>query len=51
MSADIVERVLRSPRYRDVDRSLLARFAEQELEHARNADDAVKRVKRRLSCA
>ena len=48
MSADIVERVLRSPRYRDVDRSLLARFAEQELEHARNADDAVKRVKRRL---
>ncbi len=31
MSADIVERVLRSPRYRDVDRSLLARLAEQEL--------------------
>ncbi len=48
MSADIVERVLRSPRYRDVDRSLLTRLTEQELGRARNADDAVKRVKRRL---
>lgn len=48
MSAEIVERVLRSPRYRDVDRSLLARFADEELVRARNADDAVKRVKRRL---
>ena len=48
MSADIIERVLRSPRYRDVDRSLLARLAGQELPRARNADDAVKRVKRRL---
>ena len=48
MSAEVIERVLRSPRYRDVDRSLLTRLAEQELVRARNADDAVKRVKRRL---
>lgn len=48
MTAEIVERVLRSSRYRDVDRTLLARLAEEELPRARNADDAVKRVKRRL---
>ena len=48
MSAEIVERVLRSSRYRDVDRTLLARLADEELQRARNADDAVKRVKRRL---
>lgn len=48
MSAEIVERVLRSSRYRDVDRSLLTRLADEELRRARNADDAVKRVKRRL---
>ena len=48
MSAEIVERVLRSSRYRDVDRSLLSRLADEELPRARNADDAVKRVKRRL---
>jgi 16S rRNA (guanine(1405)-N(7))-methyltransferase len=48
MSAEIVERVLRSARYRDVDRSMLERLADQELARARNADDAVKRVKRRL---
>ena len=48
MNAEIVERVLRSPRYRDVDRSLLARLADEELPRARNTDDAVKRVKRRL---
>lgn len=48
MSAEIVERVLRSSRYRDVDRSLLTRLADEELPRARNADDAVKRVKRRL---
>lgn len=48
MSAEIVERVLRSSRYRDVDRSLLARLADEELPRSRNADDAVKRVKRRL---
>jgi 16S rRNA (guanine(1405)-N(7))-methyltransferase len=48
MSAEIVERVLRSSRYRDVDPSMLARFADEELTRARNADDAVKRVKRRL---
>jgi 16S rRNA (guanine(1405)-N(7))-methyltransferase len=48
MSAEIVERVLRSSRYHDVDRSLLSRLAEEELPRARNADDAVKRVKRRL---
>ncbi len=48
MSTEIVERVLRSSRYRDVDRSLLARLAAQEAVRARNTDDAVKRVKRRL---
>ncbi|MGI8998952.1 MAG: hypothetical protein ACR2GO_04530 [Candidatus Limnocylindria bacterium] len=48
MIAEIVERVLQSWRYRDVDRSLLTRLAEEELRRARNADDAVKRVKRRL---
>ncbi|MDQ3691423.1 MAG: 16S rRNA methyltransferase [Chloroflexota bacterium] len=48
MKGEIVERVLRSSRYRDVDRSLLARLADEELPRARNADDAVKRVKRRL---
>ena len=48
MTAEIVERVRRSSRYRDVDGSLLARLAEEELPRARNADDAVKRVKRRL---
>ena len=44
----IVERVLRSARYRDVDRALLDRLAAEELPKSRNADDAVKRVKRRL---
>ena len=48
MSAEIVQRVLRSPRYRDVDRSLLVCLADEELPRARNTDDAVKRVKRRL---
>lgn len=48
MSAEIVERVLRSSRYRDVDRSMLTRLADEELPRSRNADDAVKRVKRRL---
>ena len=48
MTAEIVERVLRSSRYRDVDRSLLSRLADEELPRSRNADDAVKRVKRRL---
>ena len=48
MITRIVERVLRSSRYRDVDRSLLSRLAAEELPRARNPDDAVKRVKRRL---
>lgn len=48
MTAEIVERVLRSSRYRDVDPVLLRRLADEELSRARNADDAVKRVKRRL---
>lgn len=47
-AAQIVERVVRSARYRGVDRGLVQRLAEQELDRARNADDAVKRVKRRL---
>ena len=48
MTAEIVDRVLESPRYRDVDRSLLSRLAAEELPRARSNDDAVKRVKRRL---
>lgn len=48
MTGEIVDRVLRSSRYRDIDRSLLARLAAEELPRSRNADDAVKRVKRRL---
>ncbi|MGI8658382.1 MAG: 16S rRNA methyltransferase [Candidatus Limnocylindria bacterium] len=48
MTSEIVERVLRSSRYRDVDPALLGRLAEEELARARNVDDAVKRVKRRL---
>lgn len=48
MTAEIVERVRRSSRYRDVDPALVARLADEELPRSRNADDAVKRVKRRL---
>ena len=48
MTEPIVERVLRSTRYRDVDRTLLDRLAAEELPKSRSADDAVKRVKRRL---
>ncbi len=48
MTAEVVDRVLRSPRYRDVDRTMLERLAVEELPKARNVDDAVKRVKRRL---
>ena len=48
MSLDVVERVRRSARYRDVDPAMLERLADEELARARNIDDAVKRVKRRL---
>ena len=48
MTDPIVDRVLRSARYGDVDRALLDRLAAEELPKSRNADDAVKRVKRRL---
>lgn len=48
MTGPIVERVLRSSRYRDVDAGLVERLAGEELPAARNVDDAVKRVKRRL---
>jgi 16S rRNA (guanine(1405)-N(7))-methyltransferase len=48
MTGPIVDRVLLSARYRDVDRTLVDRLAAEELPKARNADDAVKRVKRRL---
>ena len=48
MTGPIVERVLRSARYRDVDRGLVERLAVEEGPKARNDDDAVKRVKRRL---
>lgn len=48
MTAEIVERVLGSSRYRTVDPALVARVAAEELPKAHNTDDAVKRVKRRL---
>ena len=48
MTEPIVDRVLRSARYRDVDRAMLDRLAAEELPKARTVDDAVKRVKRRL---
>ena len=48
MTTEIVERVRRSSRYRAVDPALVARIAHEELPKARNVDDAVKRVKRRL---
>jgi 16S rRNA (guanine(1405)-N(7))-methyltransferase len=48
MTAEIVERVRRSSRYRDVDPRLVERLAAEELPKARGTDDAVKRVKRRL---
>lgn len=48
MTAEIVERVRRSSRYRDVDPALVERLATEELPKARTTDDAVKRVKRRL---
>lgn len=48
MTGDVVERVLRSRRYRGVDSTLVERLAAEELPRSRGADDAVKRVKRRL---
>lgn len=48
MSAEVVERVRRSSRYRDVDEVMLARLAAEELARSRTVDEAVKRVKRRL---
>jgi 16S rRNA (guanine(1405)-N(7))-methyltransferase len=48
MTAEIVDRVRRSSRYRSVDAALVARLAAEELPKARNVDEAVKRVKRRL---
>ncbi|HET6380743.1 MAG TPA: 16S rRNA methyltransferase [candidate division Zixibacteria bacterium] len=48
MTEEVTARVRRSARYRDVDRALLTRLAEEELPRSRNADDAAKRVKRRL---
>jgi 16S rRNA (guanine(1405)-N(7))-methyltransferase len=48
VTAEIVDRVRRSARYRAVDPALVARLAAEELPKARNADEAVKRVKRRL---
>jgi 16S rRNA (guanine(1405)-N(7))-methyltransferase len=45
---EVVERVRRSSRYRDVDPALVTRLADEELRHAGTADEAVKRVKRRL---
>jgi 16S rRNA (guanine(1405)-N(7))-methyltransferase len=44
----ITKRVAASRRYRDVDGELVRRFAREEASGARNLDEAVKRVKRRL---
>ena len=48
MTGEIVDRVLSSRRYRSVDAVLVERLAAEELPRSRGADDAVKRVKRRL---
>ena len=48
MIEEIAARVATSRRYRDVDRGLVERLAGEESKRARNVDDAVKRVKRRL---
>jgi 16S rRNA (guanine(1405)-N(7))-methyltransferase len=48
VTAEIVERVRRSRRYRHVDEALVARLAAEEIAKARSTEDAVKRVKRRL---
>lgn len=48
MTGEIVDRVRRSRRYATVDPALVERLAAEELPKARSADDAVKRVKRRL---
>lgn len=48
MTAEVVDRVLRSSRYRDVDRALLDRLASEEMARSRSIDEATKRVKRRL---
>jgi 16S rRNA (guanine(1405)-N(7))-methyltransferase len=48
MNDEVRARVLASSRYRDVDPALVARVVAEELPRARGADDAVKRVKRRL---
>jgi len=44
----VVVRVAESRRYRAVDPAVVRRLASEELRRARGADDAVKRVKRRL---
>jgi 16S rRNA (guanine(1405)-N(7))-methyltransferase len=46
--AQVVDRLLASAKYRDVDVGVLTRLAAEELRHASNVDDATKRVKRRL---
>lgn len=48
MTAEIAARVLRSNRYRDVEPSMVERLVSEELPGSRTADEAVKRVKRRL---
>ena len=44
----VVTRVAGSRRYRAVDATLVRRLAGEELPHARNVDDAARRVRRRL---
>jgi 16S rRNA (guanine(1405)-N(7))-methyltransferase len=48
MTAEVVERVRRSARYRDVDTAMVERLAAEELPRSRSVDEAAKRVKRRL---
>ena len=48
MTAEVVEQVRRSSRYRDVDVGLIQRIAADEVPRSTSTGDAVKRVKRRL---
>ena len=48
MTRQIVDRVLESSRYRDVDPAFLGRLVDEELAPSRSPDETVKRVKRRL---
>jgi 16S rRNA (guanine(1405)-N(7))-methyltransferase len=48
MTDEVVARVARSARYRDVERGLVSRLAAEELARGGSPDEVAKRVKRRL---